>query len=401
MANPFLKDLYASLSPDEMYEPGQFRDISMPPISTPRQEKAKPLNPIVSEYLKKKMTPAVDAPAADILAAPAPPEAKQSFDYGEYSDDARKKLLAEQEGYDLRGNSAAALASLAAAFQGGNSVAASQGVLDSNQRADERKLAQFDKGRAGKVQEYDMNRKLTGDVRADAAYSRESDPNSQESKTAQMLAKKFAPGMDFVGMSATQLKEKIPSLEKLYSVDQQRLNREDARDERRMLFGMKAQEKQNERDEKKKVSLSEVENRRQNIMDNIGILDKMIGDKGTYEVMGSHNQDMDRLVDQIATDMAKLQDPDSVARPGEVELVKQGLVKSGFQNTNATARDLLKNFTTEVDRRAETAYKVRGIDSPQGARKVPAGASDADAQAAARQQRIAELRAKQLGMGMK
>jgi hypothetical protein len=115
---------------------------------------------------------------------------------------------------------------------------------------------------------------------------------------------------------------------------------------------------------KDKKLLTETEDRRQNIINNISELERMIADKGTYEMLGSHNQNLDRLVDQVATDMAKLQDPESVARPGEVELVKQGLVQSGFKNSNKTALDILKKFKGEVEGRAKTAYEVRGAKPP-------------------------------------
>lgn len=127
-------------------------------------------------------------------------------------------------------------------------------------------------------------------------------------------------------------------------------------------------------EEKRKQSVVEIEDRRTNIQQNLGILKKMIQDKGTYELTGSHNQDMNRLIEQVATDMAKLSDPSSVARPSEVEAVKATLVSPGFKNTNATALQILDNFSKEVDTRADTGYKVRGLTPPtKGA--APAGNS--------------------------
>ena len=122
------------------------------------------------------------------------------------------------------------------------------------------------------------------------------------------------------------------------------------------------------KNEKKKTTLNEIEDRRMNIEDNISRLEKMIDKKGTYETFGSHNADMERLVDQIATDMAKLTDPNSVARPSEVEMFKRGLVQPGLGMRNSTAKDILKNFRGEVNKRTENAYKIRGVDNP-GAQK--------------------------------
>jgi hypothetical protein len=226
--------------------------------------------------------------------------------------------------------------------------------------------------------------------REDEDYSRSNDPESPESKNAQALAQKLMPQGDFTGMSARQLKASLPSLEKIYAAEQQRLGREDtikaqaeARRESALNRASSAEQarlareaaKDEDRrwkeeqvtkanDEKKKTTLREVEDRRQNINDALSTVEKMIDEDGTYELLGSHNKDMDRLIDQIATDMAKLQDPDSVARPAEVDLIKRGLVESGAWQQNSTAKDALANFRKEVDRRAKTAYSVRAIDAP-------------------------------------
>lgn len=68
--------------------------------------------------------------------------------------------------------------------------------------------------------------------RSDAARAREDDPASEESKSYQTLAAKMMPGQDFSGKSATQLKTSLPTLEKLYEIDQRGKDRSDARAER-------------------------------------------------------------------------------------------------------------------------------------------------------------------------
>jgi hypothetical protein len=234
---------------------------------------------------------------------------------------------------------------------------------------------------------------------ADTVAKAKKDPNSPESKQAQALAQKLMPSGNFAGMSAEQLERSLPTMKDLYEVDQREKSRRDslnasaiAREEARkdraaaLAESREARQtqieedrrykedlKRKETDEKKRTALTEVEDRRENINANLDILDKMIAEKGTYEISGSHNQDMERLVDQIATDMAKLQDPQSVARPAEVEQVKKTLVKPGFGNTNDTAREILANFRKEVDRRADTAYKVRGLGDDIAARRKAAG----------------------------
>lgn len=64
--------------------------------------------------------------------------------------------------------------------------------------------------------------------RDDETIAREADPNSPESKNAQALAKKLMPAGNFDGMSAAQLKGSLPSLEKMFQAEQQRLGRIDA-----------------------------------------------------------------------------------------------------------------------------------------------------------------------------
>jgi hypothetical protein len=144
----------------------------------------------------------------------------------------------------------------------------------------------------------------------------------------------------------------------------------DARKESMRIATMGRQDAVNaknaEKNDKKKMAMNEVEERRQNINSNISQLQSMIQEDGTYEMFGSHNQDIDRLTEQIATDMAKLMDPNSVARPAEVEQIKKTLVRPGFSNSNSTAKDILSNFQNEINSRADTAYRIRGLESPTG-----------------------------------
>jgi hypothetical protein len=206
------------------------------------------------------------------------------------------------------------------------------------------------------------------------AESADRDPNSKSSMALKSLAPRWGIKVT-PEMSAYDIKQMIDPKKMMETEAQSRTKFENDLELERVRQqgdlrkygyeqGAKRAEKSAEKDEKKKAAMFEIEDRRRNINDNLDVLDSMIKDKGTYEALGSHNQDLDRLVEQIATDMAKLQDPGSVARPNEVEAVKKNLIKSGFQNTNATARDILKNFRSEVARRANGAYKVRDLTPP-------------------------------------
>lgn len=289
---------------------------------------------------------------------------------GKYTDDDRKALEAESE-IDGADRLSAALAAIGAGFQGKDAGAAGQSRLSGIREEKKDALSSFDKGRAAKIQQIGLERDAARSLREDEQYAldqergkRESDPTSQESILAQTLARKMVPSKDFSGMSAKQLNSMLPSMTKIYDIEQQKLNRADARADRFAMVDLRRQEKQEERDAKKKTTLDEVETRRQNILDNVALLKAQIKEDGTYEMFGSHNQDLDRRVEAIATDMAKLADPDSVARPAEVEAFKKGLIKSGFQNTNDTAQSLLGNFENELASRVDNAYRIRGIANP-------------------------------------
>lgn len=124
--------------------------------------------------------------------------------------------------------------------------------------------------------------------------------------------------------------------------------------------------------EKKKAATTEVENFVVNIKDNIKALKAQIDDKGTYELGGSHDKDLERRMTNIATDLAKLADPGSVAREGEVALAKKGLFPTegmgALLTRDSTAIQILDNLEKEVEQRRKRAYEVRGLN--------PAGADD-------------------------
>jgi len=284
-----------------------------------------------------------------------------------YSDAARQAIL-DQNKEDASGiNWRAGLASLGAGIAGKDAASAGMGVLNKQQSERDSKINEFDK--ASQKQ------------RADIAFNREEqniaeskDPMSERSKAAQnMLVQDYGMSPEVASkMTAEQVEARLPGLkQKLDREMKEREFSEKQKDRQLQREQMNANrqsvrdDKQAVRDEKKKTTLNEVEDRRRNIEDNVTTLENMIKDKGTYEAFGSHNADMERLVDQIATDMAKLTDPNSVARPSEVEMFKKGLVSpTATGMRNSTALDILKNFRGEVNKRTENAYKIRGIDNP-------------------------------------
>ncbi len=125
-------------------------------------------------------------------------------------------------------------------------------------------------------------------------------------------------------------------------------------------------------DKKKKEQVLEVENFTANINDNIDALMAQIEASGTFEALGPESAAMERAITNIATDLAKLADPGSVAREGEVSLAKKGLFPTGAKalfTRNSTAKATLQQLKTEVEKRRANAYRIRGIH--------PAGAPEA------------------------
>lgn len=150
---------------------------------------------------------------------------------------------------------------------------------------------------------------------------------------------------------------------------------ETRREDKAMAIEARREEKAAATEDKKKAQVVEVENFVANIKDNINALRKQVKDTGTFEMFGSESADLERAMTNIAVDMAKLQDPGSVAREGEVALVKKGLFPTGLKalgTRNATADKILENMLSEVEKRRSNAYTVRGL-SPGGKQPVAAG----------------------------
>lgn len=120
--------------------------------------------------------------AQNVLASPnTSPELKAAYakklDMGKYSDENRAHLLKQQSDPNWGGALQAGLAGVAAAFQGKDSGAASADVLNRDERQNQIKLNQFDKGRQDKIQDYALGQQMTKDERENA----KSDPNSEPS----------------------------------------------------------------------------------------------------------------------------------------------------------------------------------------------------------------------------
>jgi len=118
--------------------------------------------------------------------------------------------------------------------------------------------------------------------------------------------------------------------------------------------------------QKRRESVVKIQERSKNIDRMLGKLEKAVLDKGTYEQFGAHNKTINDLVYQIAVDTAKLLDPDSVAREGEVKAAQQySLFEASPLIRNETALDIIKNFRANAAERFKTALEVRGMSEAE------------------------------------
>lgn len=124
-------------------------------------------------------------------------------------------------------NFGAALAALGAGFQGKDAVGAGQSVLDAQDKRNAQKIADFDKGTDSYLKDTEAMNAADALDREKAIRLAEDDVNSDQSKIATQLAQK----MGFKGgpISASKFKEFSPSLQKMYEIEQRKLDRADSR----------------------------------------------------------------------------------------------------------------------------------------------------------------------------
>ncbi len=115
----------------------------------------------------------------------------------------------------------------AGAVMAGNDAGSAVRSLYTDQENARKNLVDFENRREKVMGNIGNEQKFQNMQRDDATLQREMDPNSQESKTAQALASKMMPGKDFSNATAAQLKTSIPTMEKMYNIEQNRLARQD------------------------------------------------------------------------------------------------------------------------------------------------------------------------------
>ena len=152
---------------------------------------------------------------------------------------ADRQKIVDQNAQEASGpNWQAGLAALGAGLQGGNALQAGMSVAKQQEDTRKGRLSEFDKQKTQYLADRD-------DAASQEKLKREMDPNSAESKMAQSLAIEMGMSPERAnGLSATKFKEFSPSLQKIYEIRERKLDRNDAREERRMQIGNKLEEKQ-------------------------------------------------------------------------------------------------------------------------------------------------------------
>lgn len=175
-------------------------ELASTPIQPIKPETTQPMDPTVKDYLMKK------------------------FDFGKYSDEARQKLIEDSQ-LGFGDKAGAALAAIGAGFMGKDAGAAGQAKLAAAKADKKAALDAFDTGRRNMIEGFDLDRKATGAAREDEKYAkdqdllkREQDPNSEESKMADELARKM--GYKGGPITAEKFKSFSPTMQKMYELEQ-------------------------------------------------------------------------------------------------------------------------------------------------------------------------------------
>lgn len=117
---------------------------------------------------------------------------------------------------------------------------------------------------------------------------------------------------------------------------------------------------------KKEAATMEIEERFRGADKALADMESMVNEDGTFETFGDHNALLEALVTSFSTDMAKLRDPDSVAREAEVALERRALGDFNRLGVrNQTALDIIRKTRERLAERRGEAYRVRGMDAPE------------------------------------
>ena len=189
------------------------------------------------------------------------------------------------------------------------------------------------------------------------------DPDSEISKTYRELYTKLSKGQKIDdNISAAQLEKILPVMKDTYKIDQERIAKDNERGEalanKQALVETKFQNLQSNQAQNRQQKLDkenvEFNTRYSNIQNNLTKLDDIVNEYGTFEALGPQSGQMDQLIYDIAIDYAKLVDPGSVAREGEVKSAQKYMLPiKGLFVRNSTARGLIDSMKKNIQQKAQ------------------------------------------------
>lgn len=115
-------------------------------------------------------------------------------------------------------------------------------------------------------------------------------------------------------------------------------------------------------------SRKESDYRYNNLQKNAAKLKELVQKHGTMELTGAAGDQMDSLVYDMAVDYAKLVDPESIAREGEVAAAQKYMLGfrkfGGATTTNQTALEQIDNYAANLDSRLGSLAEATGQELP-------------------------------------
>lgn len=196
---------------------------------------------------------ATDAPAQLPVEAPVPvanpykdmaiENVRQKYLGDKYGDAARQKIIDKNKEDDSGPNFRAALGALGAGFSGRDPSAAANDILKQDEAKRASTLSDFDSGKNAQLSELKTGQELVRFEKDRGLEAREKDVNSEESKLARDLAQRMIPKKDFSQLNAEQINKLLPSLTKVYDIEQKKLERQDALNEKKDARLEKRQDK--------------------------------------------------------------------------------------------------------------------------------------------------------------
>jgi hypothetical protein len=275
---------------------------------------------------------------------------------------------------------------LSTMFSGGKT---DSGFYQNLKNRNDTKIAQADANRKNLASEFGQMRQMKDWESKDADSAEERDPNSMRSQIARSTATKFGgdkiiPADKLAGMSAAEINKYLPFMKDAYNADLEAANRKASQDA--IIAQRKADQANKDREfglKEKELALksakqpadiksdNEVAYRYNSLKQKAADLKALVQKHGTNVMTGPEGTEMDRAIYQMAVDYAKLVDPDSVAREGEVAAAQKYMLPfreyGGLTTSNDTAVSQIDGYVADLDKRlaakeAATGRSIAGAD---------------------------------------